>query len=160
MSKGGMPGFAQDWHTVTINKRPEKPTGTKEQQANKARQLGQNVETEKKLTGGTNKPTGAPSNARKIDEESENFRHKEIGLDVRRAIAAGRQAKGITQKDLAQLINEKPQVVNEYESGKAIPNNNVLQKMEKALGVKLRGTDIGQPIQKPAPKAAPKPGGK
>jgi putative transcription factor len=155
-----MPGFSQDWHTVVINKRPEKPTGTKEQQANKARQAGQALDTEKKFTAGQNKPVAGPSNARKIDEETENFRHKEIGLDVRRAIASGRQAKGITQKDLAQLINEKPQVVNEYESGKAIPNQNVLQKMEKALGVKLRGTNIGQPLEAKAPKAAPKPGGK
>ncbi len=40
---------------------------------------------------------------------------------------------------LAQAINEKPQIVNEYESGKAVPNNQVLGKMERALGVKLRG---------------------
>ena len=33
-----------------------------------------------------------------------------------------------------QKINEKPQVVNEYESGKAIPNNQVMSKLERALG--------------------------
>ena len=36
-------------------------------------------------------------------------------------------------------INEKPQVVNEYEQGKAIPNQQIIGKMERALGVKLRG---------------------
>jgi putative transcription factor len=36
-------------------------------------------------------------------------------------------------------MNEKPQVVNEYESGKAVPNPSVLGKMERILGVKLRG---------------------
>jgi ribosome-binding protein aMBF1 (putative translation factor) len=30
--------------------------------------------------------------------------------------------QGLTQKDFATKICEKPQVVNEYESGKAVPN--------------------------------------
>eukprot|EP00994_Dinema_validum_P006989 NODE_5487_length_405_cov_95.721910_g4798_i0.p2 GENE.NODE_5487_length_405_cov_95.721910_g4798_i0~~NODE_5487_length_405_cov_95.721910_g4798_i0.p2 ORF type:complete len:67 (+),score=21.02 NODE_5487_length_405_cov_95.721910_g4798_i0:30-230(+) len=54
--------------------------------------------------------------------------------------------------------NEKPQVVGEYETGKAIPNGQLLQKMQKALGVKLTGKDLGQPLNapKPKPKAAAK----
>lgn len=35
------------------------------------------------------------------------------------------------------MINEKPQVINEYESGKAIPNNQIIMKIERALGCKL-----------------------
>lgn len=51
-----------------------------------------------------------------------------------------------------QHINEKPQVVSEYESGKAVPNQQILAKMERALGVKLRGKDIGKPFgAKPVP---------
>lgn len=38
-----------------------------------------------------------------------------------------------------QLINEKPQIIQEYESGKAIPNQQILTKLERALGKKLRG---------------------
>ena len=34
-----------------------------------------------------------------------------------------------------QRINEKPQIVQEYESGKAIPNNQIQSKMERALGM-------------------------
>lgn len=55
----------------------------------------------------------------------------------------------MTQKDLAYKINEKIQLVNEYESGKAAaPNQSILSKMEKALGVKLRGSasSIGTPL--------------
>ena len=36
-----------------------------------------------------------------------------------------------------QQLNMQPQVVNEYESGKAIPNNAIIAKFEKALGCKL-----------------------
>ncbi len=45
-----------------------------------------------------------------------------------------------------QRINEQATVVNTYEAGKAIPNNQILGKLERALGVKLRGKDIGAPL--------------
>jgi putative transcription factor len=47
--------------------------------------------------------------------------------------------KKMTQAQLSQLINEKPQIVQEYESGKAIPNQQIIMKLERVLGVKLRG---------------------
>ena len=50
-----------------------------------------------------------------------------------------RLEKQLTQKDLAARINEKPSVLQDYESGKAIPNPQILGKLERALGVKLRG---------------------
>lgn len=48
-----------------------------------------------------------------------------------------RTAKKMTQKELATAINEKPQVVAEYESGKAIPNPQIILKLERKLGTKL-----------------------
>jgi putative transcription factor len=45
----------------------------------------------------------------------------------------------LSQKDVAQKINEKPSVLQDYESSKAIPNAQILGKLERALGVKLRG---------------------
>jgi len=45
----------------------------------------------------------------------------------------------MTQADLAKAINEKASVINQYERGEAIPETAVLAKLEKALGVKLRG---------------------
>lgn len=56
------------------------------------------------------------------------------------AIQQARMEKGLSQKDCAQKINEKPSVLQDYESGKAIPNTQILSKLERALGVKLRGT--------------------
>lgn len=43
----------------------------------------------------------------------------------------------MTQADLARLINERPQIIQEYESGKAIPNGAILSKLDKALGTHL-----------------------
>ncbi len=45
----------------------------------------------------------------------------------------------LSQKDVAQKVNEKPSVIQDYESGKAIPSPQVLGKLERVLGVKLRG---------------------
>ena len=58
----------------------------------------------------------------------------------------GRTAKGWSQKDLATKINEKTQVINEYESGKVTPNNQILGKIEKKIGISLRGKNIGEPL--------------
>ena len=53
------------------------------------------------------------------------------------SLLQARTAKKISQKELATAINEKPQVVAEYESGKAIPNPQIISKLERQLGVKL-----------------------
>jgi hypothetical protein len=38
----------------------------------------------------------------------------------------------------SQLVNEKPSVIQEYETGKAIPNPQVLSKLSRVLGVTLK----------------------
>lgn len=55
----------------------------------------------------------------------------------------------MTQKDLSTRISEKPNVVADYESGRAIPNPQILGKMERVLGIKLRGKNIGAPVSMP-----------
>ncbi len=40
--------------------------------------------------------------------------------------------------DLALKISEKENVVRDYENAKAIPNTFVIQKLESALGIKLK----------------------
>ncbi|KAJ3414964.1 multiprotein-bridging factor 1 [Chytridiales sp. JEL 0842] len=137
-----------DWDNVTvIRKRPEKATVLKSESAvNAARRQGASVVTEKKKAGGS-LDAGA---AAKIDRETEDFHIEKVGLSVAKAIQQARQAKQMTQKDLATKINEKQSVVNDYESGRAPnPNQQVLGKMERVLGVKLRGQNIGAPLHGP-----------
>lgn len=54
-------------------------------------------------------------------------------------IRTARAERNLSQKDLAQKINEKPSVIQDYESGKAFPNLQILVKLEGILNVKLRG---------------------
>lgn len=97
-------------------------------------------------------------NQKKLADDTENFKHKHTSLDFRIHLQQARQAKGWSQKDLAQQIQERDTTIKDYESGKAIPNGQLISKMERSLGVHLRGAQAGQPLQKKEPKA--KPGGK
>ncbi|KGL81514.1 Endothelial differentiation-related factor 1, partial [Tinamus guttatus] len=108
---------------------------------------GEDVETSKKWAAGQNKQHFITKNTAKLDRETEELHHDRVPLEVGKVIQQGRQSKGMTQKDLATKINEKPQVIADYESGRAIPNNQVMGKIERAIGLKLRGKDIGKPLE-------------
>mmetsp|Transcript_7537 Transcript_7537/g.8687 ORF Transcript_7537/g.8687 Transcript_7537/m.8687 type:complete len:128 (+) Transcript_7537:102-485(+) len=74
--------------------------------------------------------------ARKL-EETDELKHSKVDKSLSKAIQQARMAKKMSQKQLATLINEKPQVIAEYENGKAIPNGQIIVKIEKKLGCKL-----------------------
>lgn len=65
-------------------------------------------------------------------------------MDTGKIIQQARLEKKWTQKEFAQKINELVTTVAEYESGRAIPNQTVLSKMERQLGVRLRGEKKGE----------------
>ena len=82
------------------------------------------VETSMKATAGTNKSGahGPVKNLAKLENETEVFEHEKVSSELKKQIQSARIAKKLTQAQLAQLINEKPQIINDYENGKAIPN--------------------------------------
>lgn len=89
--------------------------------------------------GVSNKAAGGPVKAAyKLENETEVFEHERVSTELKKQIQQARLAKKMTQVQLAQKINEKPQVINDYESGKAIPNPQILGKMSRILGVTLR----------------------
>ncbi|XP_063229761.1 endothelial differentiation-related factor 1 homolog [Bacillus rossius redtenbacheri] len=143
-----------DWETVTIlRKKPPKASAMKSEQAvNAARRQGVAVETQSKWGAATNKQHLTTKNTAKLDRETEELKHDKIPLDLGKLIQQGRQSKGWSQKDLATRVNEKPQVINDYEAGRGIPNQVVISKIEKSLGMKLRGKDRGQQLQPPGTK--------
>ncbi|KAH3705663.1 endothelial differentiation-related factor 1-like [Dreissena polymorpha] len=138
-----------DWDEVKYIGRRQPKSGTLKtpQALSAAQRQGVAIDTEKKFAGGQNKQHSAAKNTAKLDRETEELHHEHVPLDLAKLIQQARQAKGWTQKELATKICEKPQVVNEYEAGKAIPNQQIISKLERNLGVKLRGKDKGQPLE-------------
>ena len=55
---------------------------------------------------------------------------KKVDVSVGKAIQQARQE--IDSKELATKVNEKPNVINDYEAGRAIPNQQLLAKLEKS----------------------------
>ena len=72
-----------------------------------------------------------------IPEDGTEMKRKVITPALKSAIMNARIAKKWKQVDLANRLGVPVNTVNEYESGKAIPNNGFIRKMEIALGVKL-----------------------
>eukprot|EP01053_Blabericola_migrator_P006200 Blabericola_migrator_1__6199@NODE_312_length_10051_cov_151_762220_g255_i0_p7_GENE_NODE_312_length_10051_cov_151_762220_g255_i0NODE_312_length_10051_cov_151_762220_g255_i0_p7_ORF_typecomplete_len143_score31_39HTH_3/PF01381_22/3_4e11MBF1/PF08523_10/4_6e11MBF1/PF08523_10/2_7e03HTH_31/PF13560_6/1_5e03HTH_31/PF13560_6/4_8e10HTH_19/PF12844_7/1_3e07HTH_37/PF13744_6/1_3e05MqsA_antitoxin/PF15731_5/0_00019HTH_26/PF13443_6/8_8e03HTH_26/PF13443_6/0_00059HTH_25/PF13413_6/3_2e02HTH_25/PF13413_6/0_019Phage_CI_ len=130
-----------------VNAKPVLGPGAKSvagSELNAARRKGVNVETHKKMTGGRNTAHSGPSNAAKI-EQDESTKLPKIAPTFAQELQRARAAKGMTQADLARAINEKQSVVNEYEAGRAIPNGQVISKMQRALGAKLPKAVIKPP---------------
>lgn len=83
------------------------------------------------------KPPPPKTNPRPKVETEDVGKIQTTTLELRKQIQNARIAKKLSQAQLAQQINEKPNVIQGYESGKAIPTTQVLQKLRRVLGVKL-----------------------
>ncbi len=121
----GVGPITQDWEPVVIRKKAPSAAAKKDEKVvNAARRAGGTIETIKKSNAATNKAASSSTslNTRKLDEETENLAHDRVPMELKKAIIQARNDKKLTQAQLAQLINEKPQIIQEYESGKAIPN--------------------------------------
>ncbi|KAI0781203.1 ylMBF1 [Trametes elegans] len=142
-----------DWDSkVVIGQKAKAPKVTRNtSDLIQARRAGAVVGTDKKVTGGLNKAHIGTDHQRiaKLDRENEVAPPPKIAPSVGKAIQQARMDKQLSQKDCAQKINEKPSVLQDYESGRAIPNPQILAKLERVLGVKLRGADIGKKLEGP-----------
>lgn len=140
------------WDSVTVLKKKPAPIQNKKTAINKAIQQGEKVDLQKKYNAATNRHQGTSLNTAKLDAETEKLSHNKVGLDTGRLIQQARAGKNWKREEFATKICEKVQVVTDYENGSAIPNNQILSKMERALGIKLRGKEKGQALAPPQPK--------
>ena len=107
----------QDWNTVSWN-RPARPQGP-----NGSHPVPGRSRKEKKL--------------RDLDRADEAQPVAKCSLAVSAMIQKGRTAKKMTQAQLAKQVNISPKVLQSYENGKASPEPALLNKLSRALGVKL-----------------------
>ncbi|KAF8606530.1 MBF1-domain-containing protein [Ceratobasidium sp. AG-I] len=141
-----------DWDSQTvIGSKARAPKVTKgNAEVNAARRAGAIVATDKKTTV-TNKGHVGPDHQKiaKLDRDNDVAPPTKIAPSVGKAMQTARMELKLSQKDVAAKINEKQSVLQDYEAGKAIPNPQILGKLERALGVKLRGSDIGKKLEGP-----------
>lgn len=131
---------SQDWDQVVIRKKAPNSQAAKAPAAvNAAMRAGAEVETLKKQgMGNASAARGPIKSAVVLENDTDTFEHERVSSELKKQIQSARMAKKLTQAQLAQMINEKPQLINEYESGKAIPNPQILSKMSRVLGVTLK----------------------
>lgn len=72
------------------------------------------------------------------DDDNNTPKVKYFGSENAKILQSARLAKQMTQQQLANSINEKPQIINAYENGgKIVPDNKILQKLRKVLNIKF-----------------------
>jgi putative transcription factor len=127
----------QDWKPVSWNKIGEKHKGeSKNAYINNQMRKNNTVTTNKVVSNKTQ--IDGVSNLKKVEKEEDTFKHATVSLSMSKRIAQARCEKKMTQKDLANALSLPFKIIQDYEAGKAIPNHIVLNKIEKALGVRVR----------------------
>lgn len=119
----------QDWNQVTWNKNP-------------ARINIYNTVNAPDIQKVTHKPTQLPKGHAKfkqLDSDDPLSANKEMNpiarLKIRQSIQKARLAKSLTQKDLAGKLRVNVKIINEYESGKVVPDKTMISKICRVLGV-------------------------
>lgn len=126
------PTAVQDWKPTVLRKSTASINRDKTRAA--AAKRDGNVETSDKVTG----EQRARSNKNRMLDEAEDPDHlPTVGVDFGRTLLQARNAKGLTQKQLAAQLNIKPAIITEYEQGKAQPNGQLISRMDRILGCKL-----------------------
>jgi len=104
----------QDWKTITIKK------NTKQNVLNATKKV--NNTTLKKI-----------SIEKKAD--SDDLKHKQLTKELRQSIQKTRCEKNMTQKELSNRVNLSIQIISDIESGKAIYNEQHINKLKRFLKI-------------------------
>lgn len=126
-----------DWEKFTILRKTREQIQKQAHIKKQAMREG-NFVSQKKHGATTNKNTQSQSdiNTRKLDDTNEAQKHKTIDRELSQRIIKARCAKKLTQDALAKHLNINVSIIKEYETGKAIVNHQLLQKICRVLSIK------------------------
>jgi len=90
-------------------------------------------------SGGSQKTQGfaAPQPPRRRSRDVFDLMEGELVEDYTNRIRAAREERGWSTRDLAQAIKEREILIKKIEKGDLIPEDDVRQKLEKALNIRL-----------------------
>ena len=110
---------SQDWDTIVLHRK--------------------NSEAKKKSTDSASKTPKIQVSKKEssANDSTDAGTHEKVSLSLSKQIQHARLAQKLTQKDLACKICVQPKIIQDYESGKAIPEPNILNKISSTLRVKL-----------------------
>jgi len=74
----------------------------------------------------------------------------EVVKDYSERIKSAREAKGLTTKDLANLIRESENIVKRIESGKLVPPIDLARRIESVLKIQLVVPSVDQELEEEA----------
>jgi putative transcription factor len=77
---------------------------------------------------------------RKLDDSTSASKHTTVSKSFTTALMKACGGKKMTQLDLANATNQLLSVIKHYESGKAMPNGQIINKLNRVLGVSLPST--------------------
>ena len=73
----------------------------------------------------------------------------DLVADYGRRIRSARTSKNLKQEDIGKIINERKSVIEQLENGRIRPDDRLIAKLEKALGIKLKEkVEEGAVVQK------------
>tara|TARA_A100001011_G_C13934153_1_gene684441 strand:- start:176 stop:559 length:384 start_codon:yes stop_codon:yes gene_type:complete len=121
----------QDWNPVVFKKK-QSTTLTSEDIRRS------NYKTKQREVNNSSGNNNTAQKLYKIDNETESFEIKKVSLSLSKQIQQARLSNKMTQKELALKINVSNKIINDYESGKAIPDNNVKMKIQRALNINFK----------------------
>lgn len=125
--------FSQDWKPVVFKKKTPDAA---------IRNGSAVIQTHSKIE---NSKQQYNSNAKKLEADLDHNIQDvpSVSLNIldpsmRKELISKRIEKGFNQSQLAKMINEQSSVINNLENGKVVNEKNILQKINKILGTKLK----------------------
>lgn len=82
--------------------------------------------------------------SRKLEQEDEVKPIEKVSRDISVLVQQGRMEKKLTQKELAQKLNIKPEIIRDIEAGKLANDKQIISKLQRILGVRLLGKQVGE----------------